>query len=220
MSALEAKRTKAEDPSRVDDLLRLFGRLSQPDPSPALRERLSALAAQRLREDGKGAVRLGATRHRWKSWWLPVLAPVVIGAIALTAVLVGHLRWQESTRASRSVQKTHGEVSPVLKASVSPAPRPATPRPNVSRRAGLNPGQSTGTRRMTMRLPYSNSEIQTGTDATIRVSISQSDLLSLGFPIPTTVRDRRILAEVTLGDDGLPRTISLPVPLEILKEQR
>jgi hypothetical protein len=50
--------------------------------------------------------------------------------------------------------------------------------------------------------------------------MSQFDLLSLGFPINTTVQDRRIVAELTLGDDGLPRAISLPLPLEVMKEKK
>jgi hypothetical protein len=74
--------------------------------------------------------------------------------------------------------------------------------------------------RMTLRLPYSNSAIENGTQATIRVSMSQSDLLSLGFPVNATLQDRRILADVTLGDDGLPRAISLPLPLEVIKEKK
>jgi hypothetical protein len=73
---------------------------------------------------------------------------------------------------------------------------------------------------MTMRLPYSNGAIKTGTGATIQVSMSRSELLSLGFPIGTTVQDSRIVAELTLGDDGLPRAISLPLPLEVMKEKR
>ena len=73
---------------------------------------------------------------------------------------------------------------------------------------------------MTLRLPYSNSAIETGIDSTIRVSMSQSELLSLGFPITATVQDRRIVAELTLGDDGLPRAISLPLPLQVMKEKQ
>jgi len=73
---------------------------------------------------------------------------------------------------------------------------------------------------MTMQLPYSNSAIETGTYSTIRVSMSQSELLSLGFPINATLHDRRIAAELTLGDDGLPRAISLPLPLQVMKEKR
>ena len=42
--------------------------------------------------------------------------------------------------------------------------------------------QNTIARRMVVRLPYSNSAIDTGTDATIRVSMSQTELVSLGFP--------------------------------------
>jgi hypothetical protein len=74
--------------------------------------------------------------------------------------------------------------------------------------------------RMVVRLPYSNSAIDTGTDATIRVSMSQTDLVSLGFPMNATLHDRRVLAELTLGDDGLPRSISVPLPLQLVKEKK
>src|ERR1700757_4801741 len=80
--------------------------------------------------------------------------------------------------------------------------------------------QAASAGRMTMQLPYSNSAIETGTYTTIQVSMSQSDLVSLGFPINATIHDRRIAAELTLGDDGLPRTISLPLPLEVMKEKK
>jgi hypothetical protein len=73
---------------------------------------------------------------------------------------------------------------------------------------------------MIVRLPYSDSAIITGTDATIRVSMSQAELMSLGFPINATLHDRRVVAELTLGDDGLPRAISVPLPLEIVREKK
>jgi hypothetical protein len=50
--------------------------------------------------------------------------------------------------------------------------------------------------------------------------MSQSELLSLGFPLSATLHDQRIAADVTLGDDGLPRAISLPLPLELIKEEK
>jgi hypothetical protein len=80
--------------------------------------------------------------------------------------------------------------------------------------------KQSGPQRMTLRLPYSNSAIANGTQATIRVSMSQSDLLALGFPVNATLQDRRIVADLTLGDDGLPRAISLPLPLEVIKEKK
>jgi hypothetical protein len=73
---------------------------------------------------------------------------------------------------------------------------------------------------MVVRLPYSNSAIDTGTDATIRVWMSQAELASLGFPMNATLHDRRVVAELTLGDDGLPRSISVPLPLEVVKEKK
>lgn len=71
-----------------------------------------------------------------------------------------------------------------------------------------------------MPLPYSNGAIDTGTGTTIRVAVSQSELVSMGFPINATIPDRRVVAELTLGDDGLPRALSLPLPLEVMKEKK
>jgi hypothetical protein len=73
---------------------------------------------------------------------------------------------------------------------------------------------------MVVRLPYSNSAIDNGTDATIRVSMSQAELVSLGFPMTATLHDRRVVADLTLGDDGLPRAISVPLPLEVVRENK
>jgi hypothetical protein len=50
--------------------------------------------------------------------------------------------------------------------------------------------------------------------------MSQSELLSLGFPLSATLHDRRVVAELTLGDDGLPRAISLPLSLQLIKEEK
>ncbi|HEX3435384.1 MAG TPA: hypothetical protein VHT24_01345 [Pseudacidobacterium sp.] len=75
-------------------------------------------------------------------------------------------------------------------------------------------------RRMVIRLPYSNSDVVTGTDATIQVLMSQSELSSLGFPVNASLHDRRVVTELTLGDDGLPRAVSLPLPLEVVKEKK
>jgi hypothetical protein len=73
---------------------------------------------------------------------------------------------------------------------------------------------------MVIWLPYSNGSVDTGTGATIQVSMSQSELMSLGFPLNATLHDRRVVAELTLGGDGLPRAISLPLPLELIKEEK
>ncbi|HEY2468247.1 MAG TPA: hypothetical protein VGI45_10490 [Terracidiphilus sp.] len=110
-------------------------------------------------------------------------------------------------------------VSPETSVHVEPAVRPPIAKLKIHHPHPV-PVQPTSARQMTMRLPYSNGAIQTGTDTTIRVSMSRSELLSLGFPINTTVQDGQIVAELTLGDDGLPRAISLPLPLEVVKEKK
>lgn len=215
-----SERTKTEDESRVDHLLNLLSDLSRRDPSPDLRERLGALAAERLSD---GARAHGARRKQF-GWLKPAIAVVVLAAMGLAAAAVFHFRQHEAVPTDRTAKANEPGISPAISAAeatpVAPAaPASVTRRPRV-RRPHSVPAQTANTRRMIMQLPYSNRAIETGTYSTIRVSMSQSDLLSLGFPINATVHERRIAAELTLGDDGLPRTISLPLPLEVMKEKR
>jgi hypothetical protein len=173
-----------------------------------------------LRESSGDAARFRGPGHELKARFKPVFALALLAAIALVMVLVLHFRRQEPTQAGRTAQENRPAVSHEYKAHITPATRPA-----ASRRKKIHRSESAvipfiGPQQMTMRLPYSNGAIQTGTDTTIRVSMSQSELLSLGFPINATVQDRRIVAELVLGDDGLPRAISVPLPLEVMKEKQ
>lgn len=220
MSELQSKRTETEDTSRVDHLLGLLGDLSQHDPSPALRERLSALAVQRLNENSGSGMRIRSTDRTPKVWLKPIFAAALFVVIVLATIYATHVGRQEPAQANRTVKESHPVASLGNKGYVAPAARPA-----VSRRPRTHHSPSTvvppiGARQMTMRLPYSNSAIETGTNTTIQVSMSQSELLSLGFPITATVQDARIVAELTLGDDGLPRAISVPLPLVVTKEKK
>lgn len=215
-----SRRTEAEDDSRVDDLLCLLADLSQQSPPPALRERLGALAARRLSENPDDAVRPVGKDRRAPTWLKPAFAAALLLTIGLTTVFVIHFRREVPAQVNKTAKASHPVVSPEYRAAVVPAPRrlaAGKPKTHHSERALSSPA---GARQMTMRLPYSNNAIQTGTDTTIRVSMSQSELLSLGFPINATVPDSRIVAELTLGDDGLPRAISVPLPLEVLKEKQ
>lgn len=219
MSEPRSMQTKIDDVSRVERLLGLLVKVTQRDPSPALRERLSALAALRLREDpGYAAQNVGKGRVT-PGWFKPAFAALLLGATGLAGVLVVHFRAHEPVSADRVAKAIRAGISPEQKPSVALAPPFVARRSEVHRRKPAR-AQAASTGRMTMQLPYSNSAIETGTDTTIRVSMSQSDLLSLGFPINATIHDRRIAAELTLGDDGLPRAISLPLPLEVMKEKK
>jgi hypothetical protein len=213
-------RTETDDESRVDHLLNLLSDLSQRDPSPHVRERLEAFAAQRLRDAARGR----SAGWRQLAWLRLTLAFVLVAAIGLAAAVVFHFREHEAVQPDRTAKENGPGVSPAVSqvnaTHIAPAaPASITTRPRIQHPHSAL-AQIASARRMIMQLPYSNNAIETGTYSTIRVSMSQSELLSLGFPINATVSDRRIAAELTLGDDGLPRAISLPLPLEVMKEKR
>lgn len=220
MSEQQPKRTEPQDASQVEHLLGMLRDLSQRDPSPALRKRLGDLAFQRLGKRSESQSQLRGTVHRSRAWLRPIFISALLIAMGFTVSLVARLHQRESLRLDNAAKISPSAISSsngvhtahITKPSEAALPKIRHAHPALSRRA--SPQQ------MTVRLPYSNSEIDIGTDATIRISISQSDLLSLGFPVSATLQDRRVVAELTLGDDGLPRAISLPLPLEVLKEKK
>lgn len=220
MSEQQSKRKEAEGISHVDGLLNRLSDLSQREPSPALRGRLVALAASRLEEHSGNAARPRGGDRRKPAWLKAAFASGFLAGVGLLAV-TANLFWQAGPRRTHgSARVNHPSVSPGFRVPTAPAQghRPL-------KRSRVRPMESaslplSGARQMTMRLPYSNSAIETGTDTTIRVSMSQSELLSLGFPINATIPDRRIVAELTLGDDGLPRAISVPLPIEEMKGEQ
>jgi hypothetical protein len=213
-----SKRTETDDTFRVDYLLECLKNLPHGSPSPALRDRLSDLCSQRLQETFALSQKPQLGLRKSLTWFGPMLAAILLVIIALVAVSTG---WR-GTRL-RTVNHARGNPTGAPSNHRTPAP-PVNPLSKSSMPEPLHapsrPEHDTGRRRMMVRLPYSNSAIRTGTGATIQVSISQSELLSLGFPVNATVNDRRVVADVTLGDDGLPRAISLPLPPEVAKENK
>lgn len=218
MPKRHSKQMEAEDVSHTDYLLRLLRETTQQEPSLAIREHLAALAAQRL--PALSAPPINVHGRKPPFWLKPALAALVLAGTGLAAIFAFHSHRQEpvevhgTPHANPSVARRNetARLESTMQASIADQSKVHHSRNGLS--------QTSGTRRMILRLPYSNSAIETGNDTTIRVSISQSELLSLGFPINATVQDRRIVAELTLGDDGLPRAISLPLPLEIMKERK
>jgi hypothetical protein len=206
MPEQRAKRTENAGASRADHLLGLLRLQSQENPPPALRERLELLSSRRLRNQ--------ETLLHLK----PIFAVALIIVIGMAAVFVAHLR-------RPPLRQTKIEVTPptapidrrphAQPAALSPEPTLPATRHGLPKLKRYSPSQ-----RMTVRLPYSDAAIDTGTDATIQVSMSQAELAALGFPMNTTLHDRRVVAELTLGDDGLPRAISVSLPLEVLKEKK
>jgi len=215
-----SKQIEAEGVSRVDHLLRLIRETDRRDPSPAIRELLAAIAAQRLQGRSPSAERIREAGRKRVVWLKPAIAVLVLATAGLSIVSVFRFRRQEVVKLPRIARVDQPAASPVKNIEVEPTVRVPVANQRAVLRRRYGAPQTRNARRMILRLPYSNSTIETGTGATIRVSMSQSELLSLGFPINATVQDRRIVAELTLGDDGLPRAISLPLPLEVMKEKK
>ena len=202
--------------SRVDDLLALLGDLSQRDTSPAVRAHLSDLSSQRFQQN-----RVISDAPRTFTKLSSSFAVLLLAALGLATAWVVHLRQPspKNMRAGNEATSTSIPMSLVKAHSVPPGSS-SMPPSLVSRRSRPKLPPAPSTREMVIRLPYSNSSVDTGTGATIQVSMSQSELLSLGFPLSATLHDRRVVAELTLGDDGLPRAISLPLSLLLIKEEK
>ena len=204
---------QTKDMPHIDGLLQRLAEITQHDPSPILRERLSHLASRRL-------VTAPADRNRLVLLKLAfgALLPLVVGFSGL--LIVRHsqhegLRSSEEKKSAKSAETKETRTTPKLQFAETQGALP-----HEVARVHVRRVPDTKSKRMAIQLPYSNSAVATGTDATIRVAMSQSELLSLGFPVNATVRDHRVLAELTLGDDGLPRAVSLTLPLEIVKEEK
>ena len=207
--------TETTDASRMEYLLGALTGLSQQDPPLALRERLRLLSYQRLQAGVEPGARAG-----FRSWLRPAFVVALLAVIGFIAVRVAHLYRSEPLRAGIELRVAPPTEPSSIGSAAVPVVRGAEVKSTRPRHSLPSRAQNTIARRMVVSLPYSNSAIDTGTDATIRVSMSQTELVSLGFPMNAMLHDRRVLAELTLGDDGLPRSISVPLPLELVKERK
>jgi hypothetical protein len=153
----------------------------------------------------------------------PIFVAALLVALGLTAARIAHLWERKPLQANNGSSSNSVSTIPDKEMhDMSVAQLPASDQAALVKTMHLHSKSipNPGSRRMVVQLPYSNSAIVTGTDATIQVSMSQSELLSLGFPVNASLHDRRVIAELTLGDDGLPRAVSLPLPLEVMKEKK
>jgi hypothetical protein len=64
-----------------------------------------------------------------------------------------------------------------------------------------------------VELPYSNRDIANGTNATIQIAVTKEQLMALGVSLGEASTDGRYFAELSLGADGFPRAIHIPIPL-------
>jgi hypothetical protein len=219
---LQQRPKPTADAPRVEYLLGVLRGVSPQGPPPALRDRLELLAVERLRGGSKLGRRVLSPQEGLRSWLRPAFVVALLIAIG-TVALVGYVQQSESLRAGielRVAQPGIAQPKETFSGGTLSAVPVAVIKPPKIRRGLPRLAQNTTARRMVVRLPYSNSAIDTGTDATLRVSMSQAELVSLGFPMNGTLHEGRVVAELTLGDDGLPRAISVTLPLELVREKK
>jgi len=205
--------TADERLSHTDELLRLLREVSPQEPSPYIREQLDAMGSLQFSNTPFFRWR-HALRNLWP-WALPVTALAVV-------VVVMALPFRHDV-AGLDLRVSPPGVPPWLAStslSSNPAPQTSAPAPGTRKNTHVRAmaPKTKPVDRLTVSLPYSNPDISTGTSTVVRVAMPQMQLAALGLPLPAVGANSRIIADVTLGDDGLPKSISLPLPLQVVKE--
>ena len=115
------------------------------------------------------------------------------------------------------ISNRSGHISPTSKilSPVSPPPpaletheiTPRTPPPaKVKRR---QPPKVANPQPVFVRLPFSDPTLMVGTSVTIRLALSDAELLAMGVRPIESDPSRSYVADLVLGDDGLPRAIRI-----------
>jgi hypothetical protein len=221
MNDQHADRIESEEIARLDQLLELLKQAEVPGPSPAVRNRLGQLYAERLQETPIPTKKPGGRLLKPSLWFRTAAASGALIAVVVMAMFLFRLHQRGHLQADHNAMVASPGVTLASGGRVvAAAPTPKIARLPVRHLRSTKQKDAVPQKMMIVRLPYSNSSIATGTNTTIRVSISQSELVSLGFPMTEPIQDRQVVAELTLGDDGLPRAISLPLPPQVAKEKR
>ena len=195
----------------LDDMLRVLGDTPMASPSAEIRENLLRMTSV---SRGRVVCNFGPPaqqphRLRW-AFWSMACAAVLVG-IGLHYLNLSHKAALPHTVGIAHIETAHNsgsgsqtQITSPRKVILHKLKRVSTP----ASQKGLS--ESTSFNR---ELPYSNPDIANGTHATIRVAVSREELVALGFPFNEAAADGKYLAEIVLGDDGLPRSIRVPLPL-------
>jgi hypothetical protein len=197
--------------AHTEHLLRLLKEVSVQNPPPRLRERIVELSSAQMKPKHLFPV-FGWELTKANRWLL--IVSTTAAALVIAAIL--NVAYRPAPPDSLTVRMMTPSAPRVMsvRSEVLSVPRTRRNRP---RRSDVKPTPVRNDR-LTLLLPYSNADVSTGTTTTVRISIPQSQLIALGLPIPAGTANSRIVADVALGDDGMPKAISLPLPLQVVKE--
>ena len=197
--------------AHTEHLLRLLKEVSAQDPPARLRERIVEMSSARIEPKHLFPV-FGLELAKANRWLL--IVSTAVAALVIAAIL--NVIYRPAPPYSLTVRM----MTPSAPQVVS-APSEALSVPRIRRNRPRRPDVKSASvphDRLTLLLPYSNADVSTGTATTVRISIPQSQLVALGLPLPAGTANSRIVADVVLGDDGMPTAVSLPLPLQVVKE--
>lgn len=197
--------------AHTEHLLRLLKEVSSQDPPIRLRERIVEMSSVQIKP--KPLFPFFGWEFAKANPWL-LMVSTAAAALVIAAILnVIYHPIPPDILTVRVMTPSAPRVMSVPSETLG-APRI---RRNRRRRSNVKTAHILNDR-LTLLLPYSDANVSTGTTTMVRISIPQSQLIALGLPLPASVANSRIVADVALGDDGMPKAISLPLPLQIVKE--
>jgi hypothetical protein len=178
------------------------------DPPDEIRDGLFKMAASDERTPNQS---------KWLRWAIPSSACAAVLLLSAGLHYFATSQKRPLPLAIRTDQAPHGLVDQVVRHDTDRRPV-AVRRRAIATKAGRihpplsreNAPQSAG---VDLELPYSNRTIVNGTSAIVQVAISREELAALGIPINSVAGESRYIADIALGDDGLPRSIHVPLPL-------
>jgi hypothetical protein len=180
--------------SRVDALMR---ELSQKSPRQA---------PQRIRLNLENAIQQSrASQPLVGRRWL-LAAAVLFVALALTigSIISKHDAHTDNDPAAKAIAPANPLPSTLLETQrVTPK---ALPTAKAKRRP---PSKLANPQPVFVRLPFSDPSLTAGTSVTIRLALSEAELLAMGVRPIESNPERSYLADLVLGDDGLPRAIRI-----------
>jgi len=180
--------------SQVDVLMR---RLAQESPREAP-HRVRLHIENAVQEQRSSAPLVG------KRWLLA--AAVLFVALTLTTSAIIFKRSGHGDPVSKVVAPANVQPPSVLEAQrVKPTVLPPS---NAKRHQRQHP-KVANPQPVFVRLPYSDPTVMMGTGVTVRLALSEAELLAMGVrPIESNPSESYV-ADLVLGDDGLPRAIRI-----------
>jgi hypothetical protein len=181
--------------AHVDSMMRKLAQESPQQAPPHVRQHM-AQAVQQYRS----SERSGTNR------WL-LAAAVLFAALVLTA---GSIIFKRSGQRVHTPSEITAHAEPQPKAAVL-EPRSSS-QPKALPTAKAKPHQRANAadpQPVFVTLPFSDPTLMSGTSVTIRLALSEAELLAMGVRPIESNSSGSYVADLVLGDDGLPRAIRI-----------